>query len=325
MMTRAAVFLLVAFILASPAFADAPRLGLPITCEVGKTCWVQQYVDHDPSGAVRDYACGAQTYDGHDGTDIRVRDITSSADVIAAAGGTVKAVRDGVVDKLIQSDADRQAVADRECGNGVLISHDDGWETQYCHMRQGSVVVKAGDAVSLGQKLGMVGYSGMAEFPHIHLTVRAGNKVVDPFRSGADETQCGQPENPQWTEAALAALAYRKSDILALSLASGAVKMEQLEGGLLDAVPSNNWPAMVAYVWAINLQKGDTVNIQLHGPAGVTAENNVTLDRAKAQYLLFAGKKRPAGGWPKGIYMVRVDVSNAGKTRLDKKWEVFID
>ena len=325
MMTRAAVFVLTAFVFASSACADAPKLGLPITCELGKTCWVQQYVDHDPSGAAKDYACGTQTYDGHDGTDIRVRDITSPADVIASAGGTVKAVRDGVADHLIRSDADRAAVTDRECGNGVLISHEGGWETQYCHMRQSSIAVKAGDAVSAGQKLGAVGYSGMAEFPHVHLTVREGNRAVDPFRGGKDGTQCGQPDNPLWTKDALLALAYRKSDILALSFAPGAVEMEQLEEGRVAAVPSRDWPAMVAYVWVINLEKGDRVNILFEGPQGIVAENGVTLERAKAQYLLFAGKKRPASGWPKGVYRVRVDVSNAEKTRLEKGWHITID
>ena len=68
-MTRAAVFILATLVLSAPAFADAPKLGLPITCEVGKTCWVQQYADHDASTGVQDYACGSETYDGHDGTD----------------------------------------------------------------------------------------------------------------------------------------------------------------------------------------------------------------------------------------------------------------
>lgn len=324
-MTRAAAFILATLVLASPASGDAPKLSIPINCELGKTCWVQQYVDRDPSNGVKDYACGTQSYDGHGGTDIRVRDTASTADVIAAASGTVKAVRDGVEDRLIRGDADRAAVADRECGNGVLISHEDGWETQYCHLRHGSVAVKAGDAVTQGQKLGSVGYSGMAEFPHVHLSVRQNGKVVDPFRSGENETQCGEPDNPLWTEDALAALGYRQSDILALSLAPGAVKMEELEEGLLDAVPSGDWPAMVAYVWAINLQKDDTLNIRLDGPEGIAAENSVTLDRAKAQYLLFAGKKRPAGGWPKGVYRARVEVSNAGRIRIAKDWQVTVD
>ena len=117
------------------AQAGSIELGLPIACEIGRNCWVQNYVDHDPSPAVKDYACGGQTYDGHDGTDIRVLNTGSKADVIASAAGTVKGMRAGVADNLMRTEADRAAVGNRECGNGVVIDHEGGWQTQYCHMR----------------------------------------------------------------------------------------------------------------------------------------------------------------------------------------------
>jgi D-3-phosphoglycerate dehydrogenase len=51
----------------------------------------------------------------------------------------------------------RGEIAGRECGNGVVIAHEDGWETQYCHMRRGSVAVQPGERVARGQTLGLVG------------------------------------------------------------------------------------------------------------------------------------------------------------------------
>ena len=33
----------------------------------------------------------------------------------------------------------------KECGNGLVIRHEYGWETQYCHMKKGSVQVKTGE------------------------------------------------------------------------------------------------------------------------------------------------------------------------------------
>jgi hypothetical protein len=319
--TKIAAQALAIFVIASPALGEVPELGLPIACVVGQDCWVQQYADHDPSADVRDYACGKQTYDGHDGTDIRVRDTQTTADVIAAAAGTVKAIRDGVADRLIRSEADRAAVADRECGNGVLIEHADGWETQYCHMRMGSIVVQPGDRVAQGQKLGLVGYSGMVQFPHVHLAVRQGGRNIDPFRNAQEDGQCGKTLDPLWTKDALDSLAYKRGDILDLGLAPGAIKMEDLENGLITPVPADDWPAMVAYVWAINLEQNDIVSIRLEGPDGISADNSVTLDRAKAQYMLFAGRKKPSGGWPKGLYRSRVEISNAGEMRLTKEWE----
>ena len=313
------------FILASamtaavPAGAGAPVLGLPIACELGETCWVQQYADHDPSAGVADYACGTETYDGHDGTDIRVRDTSSDAQVIASTAGTVKAIRDGVADRLMQSEADRAAVQDRECGNGVVIDHGGGWETQYCHLRRGSVAVKPGDMVERGAKLGTVGYSGMAAFPHVHLTVRKDGKAIDPFHR-PDTSVCGLVD-PLWADDVLPALAYRQGSIIGFGFAPGAVAMPQLEDGSTAALtPSGDWPAMVAYLWAINLLGGDVVTVSLTGPDGIAASKSVTLDRAKAQYMLFAGKKQPPSGWPQGNYEGRITIGSGGAARLSQQW-----
>lgn len=319
MKLRALVFAQTALAFTLPSSAGTPQLGLPIACDIGKTCWVQQYPDHDPGPGATDYACGTQTYDGHQGIDIRIRDTSQSADVIAAAAGTVKAVRDGVDDHLMKTEQDRAAVGDQECGNGVVVAHGEGWETQYCHLRKGTVAVKPGDTVTLGQKLGEVGYSGMAAFPHVHLTVRQDGTVVDPFRSSGSE--CGGMADPLWAEDVRASLAYHQGDIIAFGAAPAAVDMPQLESGsLASLIPKADWPAMVAYGLAINLSAGDVVTITLEGPQGFSAGNSVTLDRAKAQYMLFAGKKQPRGGWPKGDYSGRVTIGQEGNPRLKQQW-----
>ena len=172
-----------ALLLASVAPAVAFELALPLDCTVGETCAVQHYVDRDPGGDTRDYMCGHQTYDGHDGIDIRIPDLKAMADgvdVLAAADGTVVATRDGMADRNV-AETGVDAVKDVECGNGVLVAHDGGWQTQYCHMKKGSIRVAKGDAVVAGTPLGEVGLSGMTEFPHVHFTVRHGDTEVDPF------------------------------------------------------------------------------------------------------------------------------------------------
>ena len=58
--------------LAAEGGADPPiRLALPVACQMGRTCFIQQYFDHDPGPGAKDYRCGVMTYDGHDGVDIR--------------------------------------------------------------------------------------------------------------------------------------------------------------------------------------------------------------------------------------------------------------
>src|SRR3990167_4003312 len=157
------------------AAADAPgagtggadgalRLDLPIDCEPGRTCWIVNYVDHDPTDGVRDYACGAATYNDqpgnrHKGTDFSIGDLGAmrrGVAVVAAATGVVRGVRDGMADVNFRR-TDAETLKGRECGNGVMLTHDGGWQTQYCHMRGGSIAVKKGDRVAAGQRLGLVG------------------------------------------------------------------------------------------------------------------------------------------------------------------------
>jgi hypothetical protein len=63
------VSLILKLVLTSLCFASAIEassaepisLALPIACELGVTCFVQNYVDHDSSPMARDYACGGRT------------------------------------------------------------------------------------------------------------------------------------------------------------------------------------------------------------------------------------------------------------------------
>ena len=51
-------------VLAAPLAARAQtiELKLPIDCEVGRSCFIQNYFDHDASPNARDYQCGTLTY-----------------------------------------------------------------------------------------------------------------------------------------------------------------------------------------------------------------------------------------------------------------------
>src|SRR5688572_8677272 len=70
--------------------ATAFELSMPIECDVGTSCVIQNYVDHDPSAGYRDFRCGSLTYDGHGGTDFRLLDMASQrrgVNVLAASKG----------------------------------------------------------------------------------------------------------------------------------------------------------------------------------------------------------------------------------------------
>src|SRR5215213_7064057 len=161
---------LAALLAVSAAVADeSPRLRLPVACQIGQTCFVQHYVDQDPGPGARDFQCGSLTYDGHNGTDFRLPSAaaqTAGIDVLAAADGKVLRIRDGMEDVSVRAGG-QESVDGSECGNGAVITHAGGWETQYCHMARGSVSVRPGDEVRAGQKIGRIGLSGITEFPHL--------------------------------------------------------------------------------------------------------------------------------------------------------------
>ena len=158
---------------ASPAAGDF-LLQFPVDCTLGETCYTQHFVDHDPTAAASNFRCGPLTYDGHKGTDFtlpKLADQATGVNVLAAAGNTVLGTRNSL-DDVLQVGPNPPDAANRECGNGVVIRHIDGFETQYCHLAKGSITVKSGDLVTAGQVIGQIGLSGQTQFPHLHISVR---------------------------------------------------------------------------------------------------------------------------------------------------------
>ena len=297
---------------ASAAAQAAPALELPVACEVGRSCFVQNHFDHDPGPGVRDWRGGSSTYDGHDGVDFRLPSIAAQragVAVRAAAGGKVKAVRDGEPDRSIRA---APAAKGRECGNGVLLTHPGGWETQYCHMAQGSVAVRPGQAVAAGTVLGRIGLSGQTEFPHLHLGVRRDGVEVDPFAwSGRG----------LWSPAAAVALPYRSPQVIGFGFAAAPPTGAQLDEGEPLPRPSASGPALVVHVRAIGLRTGDVQTLTLLAPDGSKAAESVIppLDRPKAQYFAFVGKRNSAGRLRAGVWRGRYVVRRGGAVVLDEQ------
>lgn len=302
-------------------------LALPLACEIGKTCFVQNYVDNDPSPKWRDYKCGEQTYEGHDGTDFRLPSMAeerSGVDVLAAAPGTVIATRDGVADISIRDPA-AESVKGRECGNGVMVRHADGWMTQYCHMAKGSIRVTRGQPVETGTPLGRVGLSGNTEFPHLHFNVFLNQTKLDPFAYGAEPGSCGKGGQPLWNEAVRAALQYRRGEVLNTGFAAVPVKMEQIESGeALHAAPTTSSEVLVAYVRAIGLEAGDVLEFSIKAPDGspFAEKREQPLDHSKAQWFMMIGKKRSAAPWPAGTYTAQYKIIRDNKPALEKTFTV---
>ncbi|PKN71813.1 MAG: peptidase M23 [Candidatus Cloacimonetes bacterium HGW-Cloacimonetes-3] len=110
-----------------------------------------------------------------DGWGLRVHPITNQIefhygiDIANQAGTPVYATARGRVGKID---------FDSGYGKRILITHDGGYETVYAHLY--SYLVRAGDDVSKGQIIGLMGNTGLTTGPHLHYEVRKATEKVNP-------------------------------------------------------------------------------------------------------------------------------------------------
>lgn len=303
-------FLLIPFIaLAAPA-VGAPLLQMPVDCELGESCYIQQYMDHDATENFKDFECGPRSYNTHKGTDFAVattRDAQKGVDILAAADGTVLGVRDGMRD-VWNSKVDRDAIKGRECGNGLVIDHGDGWQTQYCHLREGSVSVSKGQTVEAGAKLGQMGMTGRTEFAHLHLSVRKDGKPIDPF--APEGAKCDAPiEQTLWREPLL----FQKGGILDIGFAEGVPDFSDIKMGTVDQDLKDNSPALVSYFFMFGGKAGDEIDVRFIGPNGLEVTQVYELEKNLARFFRAIGKKRRTSSWPSGVYEARARFMRDGE------------
>ena len=293
--------------------AAALELGLPLACEPGRDCWVVRYVDHDPGPGFTDFHCGALGSDGHEGTDFAIADpqrMAAGVAVLASAAGVVRGVRDGVPDQPPEGRLSHD-FGQQNCGNGVLLAHEGGWETQYCHLRQGSVRVAVGEQVAAGQALGLVGMSGEANFPHVHLAVRRDDQTVDPYTGSALPAACDLAGSALWGVTP----AYQASPVAVVGLTDHVPERDAIVAGTAAASLQRGSAALVGYFLAYGLRKSDHVRITIYGPGGgVVSEAAFELDQDAPRATRAAGRRAPPEGWVPGDYRVVVEVRRETRT-----------
>lgn len=308
-----------AWLWAAPLSAVSLELALPVACTVNETCFIQNYPDRDPDrGGYQDYQCGSLTYDGHTGTDFRVRttrEMQTGIAVLAAAAGRVKGIRDNMEDGHPDKTG-RHKLKKREAGNGVVIDHGDGWETQYSHLLKGSVTVFPGKKVKAGEPIGQIGQSGLAEFPHVEFLVRHHGKPVDPFTGETDVAGCGAPRDPLWNAKALTTLSYLPTGELSSGFATRIPTPEtyddppNLAASLLPEAP-----ALIFWVNLFGVREGDQERIRLIDPMGkVLVKSESEIPRHRAAQQRYVGKKRTGTApWPGGIYTGEYTLTRLGE------------
>ncbi|HLO51105.1 MAG TPA: M23 family metallopeptidase [Kamptonema sp.] len=303
---------------------ETQKFAPPIGCTLGKDCYIFHYVDRDPSPAAVDFGCGRQTYDAHDGTDFGIPDekaMAKGVPVKAAAAGKVLRVRDGVQDRRVQDQTTKDQVKSIECGNGMVIDHGNGWETQYCHLRQGSVAVKPGNQVEKGTVLGMVGESGLASFPHVHLTIRYQGKTVDPFVGPSTQSGCQVAKNPLWDRP----LDYVPTGLIRAGFSTQVPEMNDVwQGKFAETTLAVNSPAILFWVQAFGVLQGDREYYKLLAPNGqVIGENTNEIKSSNRAWISYVGKKnRGNSTLTPGIWRAEYQLKRGDKVLIDLKRQV---
>jgi hypothetical protein len=290
----------------SQRIADAPAFSFPVDCDYGRTCFIQNYVDTRPGQGYADHTCGHLSYHGHDGTDIRLRDraaMRRGVAVTAAAGGTVARTRNSMPD-VLYSQNDPARIQGREAGNGVVIRHGAGWETQYSHLKQGSIVVEPGDRVARGQELGQIGLSGRTEFPHVEFTVRHQGTPLDPFTALPGEAGCDSDGVTLWSDSAKATLDYIAPAVLGAGFAPQRPDAETArDGGYAGRQLPPDAGILAFWVNLMGPQAGYVQHFRVTGPnGGEVLDHTQALSRDQARRFSFVGRRKPEVGWPDGCY-----------------------
>ena len=97
----------------------------------------------------------------------------NAVDLGAARGTPIRAAADGTV--II---ARNNSGWNGGYGNYVVVTHNNGSQTLYSHMK--NAIVSPGQFVSSGQVIGYVGMTGITTGPHLHFEVRG---AANPFRN----------------------------------------------------------------------------------------------------------------------------------------------
>jgi murein DD-endopeptidase MepM/ murein hydrolase activator NlpD len=64
-------------------------------------------------------------------------------------------------------------------GKTIILVHQQGYTTLYGHLNK--ILVKRGQVVRQGEKIGTIGNSGRSTGPHLHFEVRQQRRYIDPL------------------------------------------------------------------------------------------------------------------------------------------------
>lgn len=97
-------------------------------------------------------------------------------DIAAPLGTKIRASYNGTV---------RKTGEDSHSGKYIILSHDDGFETFYCHCSE--ILAEEGAVIRAGETIALVGSTGWSTGPHLHFEVRKNGERLNPLEVLKDD------------------------------------------------------------------------------------------------------------------------------------------
>jgi murein DD-endopeptidase MepM/ murein hydrolase activator NlpD len=139
-----------------------------------------------------------------------------AADIAAPEGSPVYALAHGVVTELVE---------DPLCGTGFEYQTGDGQHWVYCHLSYRDPTVQVGAVLDAGASVGLVGQTGHASGPHLHLGLKPST----------------YPQDQEWFQS-FAGVAYTWQDLAPPGRALTAAETPVRTGDVFAVVPSQPAP-----------------------------------------------------------------------------------
>lgn len=315
---------------AAMAQPPPPELVFPLECASSSDCVAVYYPDRKEGPGAQDYMCGNNAVDGLPYAQISIRslyEMDKGIPVRAAADGTVNVVRDGIHDEGPNWRTPK-GEPPPYCGNAIEIDHGNGWTGRYCHLREASLFVKAGDTITAGDTIAFAGWSGKAELPGLGFWLRNSATVVDPFDSKEVALPCDGDGQPLWKDAPPHIDRY--NDVVVVDAGFTASPQPLVPDVIRgyhrqESLPLTS-PSLVFWVMVANATAGEVRTLKLVGP-----DNELVAEQEQAErddspvVLLHTGSARPKTGWKAGEYTATVDIArkvNGQVRRTSKSYRV---
>lgn len=312
-----------------PANAQKTDFILPVDCTLGEDCWVANYVDVNPKeGLAEDLRCNNKTYDGHKGTDFALRsrgEMQEGVNVLAARAGTVERLRDGESDSIKNPEELEQIKElQKECGNGIFIDHGAAIKTVYCHLKKDSIKVAAGDKVEVGDIIGQVGQSGLAEFPHLHFGILWENSVIDPYTGLTNLDGCGSHKGSLWKNSD--SMLYTPVSIYDGGFRANAPDFKAIEEGQdnPDFISAES-PAFVFWSAFYGVREGDIITMSIADKQGrLFVSRDIEQPKTRTRQYYYTGRSLKGKTLPTGLYKGLVTLEREGIAKRTKEFDIEI-